>query len=196
MSRTGPQHRHSEMNAWCHGAAGIGLARTFLLPIAETTEQEALLKEDFERVRASAYLGPQSHCLCHGKLGNLFCVQRVAKAMGDVAWETKLQEEAEDILREIVKTGAESGLGMPFHRALYPGNPTLMHGISGIGLGIIYMLQPHREDHVLAGELINRVATRDIYSPASARARTDAPALDSNSHITAGVCLGVSEREN
>lgn len=161
MERIGTHHRHSELNAWCHGAAGIGLARTCLLPTVETSLQETVLRRDFERVRNSSYLDMQGDCLCHGVIGNLLCARRIANAINDSEWMHVLEDEANKAVENIVHQGAETGLGGRRYRTLYPFNPALMHGLAGIGLGAIYLHQSNRMDCVLVGEVIGQVLSRE-----------------------------------
>lgn len=131
-SRTS-EERPPTMNAWCHGAPGIGLAR---LEILETTRRNGSdLHQDLSyALRETCARGFQgNHSLCHGMLGNFALVER-ARRSGIVPDEVHGHPRiAQWILDSIEQAGPLCGIPKGIE------TPGLMTGLAGIGLGLLQL---------------------------------------------------------
>ncbi|MGW4799566.1 lanthionine synthetase LanC family protein, partial [Nonomuraea sp. NPDC004297] len=125
--------RPPPMQAWCHGAPGIGLARADLL------HEHPCLAHDLDVALASFLAAPPGgtgHSLCHGELGNLqFLAASVAAGRDDLA--PVLGRRAGALLDELA-AGPRCGTpaGVP--------TPGLMAGLAGIGHGLLRLARPDR----------------------------------------------------
>ncbi|WP_431918606.1 type 2 lanthipeptide synthetase LanM family protein [Nonomuraea jabiensis] len=134
------------MQAWCHGAPGIGLARADLLHRRPglSTEAAGDLAADLD-VALRSYLGSPpgvvGHSLCHGEAGNLeLLTHAVAAGRHDLA----------DALR--VRTGVLLAQLADGPRCGTPGGvttPGLMSGLAGIGHGLLRLAAPAEVPSVL-----------------------------------------------
>ena len=76
------------MVAWCHGAAGIGLARARALDLAPDHPDAAVWRHELEVAMATVAacpLGPTDH-LCCGSLGRAAILRGVGRWAGRSAW--------------------------------------------------------------------------------------------------------------
>ncbi len=81
----GPGEEGLYVCSWCHGAPGIGLARTAGLPFLDDLSESEAVRDEI-RVAVETTLAEgfgKNHCLCHGDLGNLDLVGEAARATGD-----------------------------------------------------------------------------------------------------------------
>ena len=130
---------------WCHGGAGIVLARAVVDNVMDTLYSETThyvesftkLREEFARIS----LAESNLSLCHGLLGNL---EVLRYSMRDV--DMTIVRSAElAILDNIESNGISCGV---------PGGielPGLMTGLSGIGLGLLGFADCSSVDLPLAG---------------------------------------------
>ncbi|MCF6476793.1 type 2 lantipeptide synthetase LanM, partial [Nonomuraea sp. MG754425] len=132
-ARAAAGDRPPPMQAWCHGAPGIGLARADLL------HEHPCLAHDLDVALASFLAAPPGgtgHSLCHGELGNLlFLAASVAAGRDDLA--PVLGHRAGALLDELA-AGPRCGTpaGVP--------TPGLMAGLAGIGHGLLRLARPDR----------------------------------------------------
>ncbi|MBC2877976.1 type 2 lantipeptide synthetase LanM family protein [Streptomyces sp. TYQ1024] len=128
-------------SAWCHGAAGVGLARAELLTSASRpTADEARAAE----LRAA--LGPtladrDNHSLCHGSLGNLellLYAERLGLARPG-GLEKRLSAALERGRRRGWRSGAPAGEEVP----------GLFTGLAGIGHNLLRFAAPEEVPSVL-----------------------------------------------
>ena len=130
--------------AWCHGAAGIGLARlrSWLRHPDGETEHEVR-----EAVQTTLSEGlSASQCLCHGTLGNLDLLVSAARVFP--RW--KLGPPARDLLASTIRQINDQGFLTAAPFAL--DTPGLMLGLSGIGLGLLRCELPDEVPSVLTLE--------------------------------------------
>jgi len=134
--------RNSPMTAWCHGAAGIGLARLHNVAddSSETTYRE--IAHCVATTLASGF--GDNHSLCHGDLGNLDFVLQASAALHNENWRVEVERVTRLILNEIEHKGWKCGIGKPIE------TPGLMTGISGIGYGLLRLAEPEMVPSVLA----------------------------------------------
>lgn len=128
-------------NAWCNGAAGIGLSRIASWAILDSTDDE-LLKEAYIALAATLRnfhaLGNDS--LCHGRSGNSELYLRFAKLKGEPAFQMEANLQAQTQWNELEVMGRTletDAVGRVF--------PGLMLGLAGTGLHFLRLAYP---DHV------------------------------------------------
>lgn len=133
------------MNAWCHGAPGVALARAEFERLGTVPELADLIENDRHKaVLASMSTGldldPVSglgnHSLCHGDVGNLLTVE--ASHRPDT--EPEVAELLPRVWNTLLHEGRENGwlCGVP-HGVETPG---LMTGLAGIAWGLARMAAP------------------------------------------------------
>jgi lantibiotic modifying enzyme len=129
------------MSAWCHGAAGVGLARLGTLPLLDDAAVRAEIAVAVETTFHKGF--GKNHSLCHGDLGNVELLLQAARRLGDPV----LDEKARRIAGGILDSYAHGGwrFGMP--RGAEP--PGLMIGLAGIGYGLLRLAFPERVPAVL-----------------------------------------------
>lgn len=125
--------------AWCHGAAGIGLARLGSLQFLDATgrqDLEAALKATLNKGFGT------NHSLCHGDLGNLELLLQAAQLLGE-GWNREAQKMTGIILEGIRQHGWLCGVPLGVE------SPGLMTGLAGIGYGLLRAAFPERIASVL-----------------------------------------------
>ncbi|MDT0401032.1 type 2 lanthipeptide synthetase LanM family protein [Streptomyces sp. DSM 41635] len=146
------------MNAWCHGAAGIGLARAAMLRLPVLSPWHDLIREDLrlatDRVRADLivdgrYAGIGNDSICHGDLGLVETLLMADSVLGGSAGRDR--EDDAVLGRRCARAMAEHVLS----GVLRPGvpdrvsTPGLLMGLSGIGYGLLRAAMPERVSNVL-----------------------------------------------
>ena len=116
---------------WCHGSAGILLARIKIYPLA-SPHLKGRIRNDI--LKASTSLKEQgwkkNQCLCHGNIGNLEIMYEYAKFAGDY----ELEEKSDCALQDAMDKASDywdCGL-LPNYEHL-----GFMLGISGIGYSLL-----------------------------------------------------------
>jgi type 2 lantibiotic biosynthesis protein LanM len=128
------------ITAWCHGAAGIGLARLRAL----RHSSDPALRADIDlalRVTLVDGFG-FNHSLCHGDLGNIELLLEAGRSF-DPFWAPEAARLSAIILDGIDRNGALCG------NPLKVESPGLMTGISGIGYELLRIAAPERVPSVL-----------------------------------------------
>jgi type 2 lantibiotic biosynthesis protein LanM len=133
----------SDMVAWCHGAAGVALARADLLG---HTGDDDLVREDLRRA-LSALAGAgttlHNHSLCHGDLGNAEAALHASRRLGD---DDSARHAAAVTAAAVVDIGRGAWrCGVP--RGVE--TPGLMSGLAGIGYALLRCAHPERVPSVL-----------------------------------------------
>jgi type 2 lantibiotic biosynthesis protein LanM len=126
----------SPMAAWCHGAAGIGLSRLYMLAggSCELAHRELVAAVETTLVSGFGY----NHSLCHGDLGNLDFILQASEAPGNSIWRADVLRLTGKVLDEIEHNGFKCGIGKPVE------TPGLMTGLAGIGYGLLRLAEPQR----------------------------------------------------
>lgn len=130
---------------WCHGATGIGLSRLKCKDIINTSND---IDKALNIVRKKGlYCG--SDCLCHGSLENVELLLEAYKESNDLNLYNEAINRTKEIIRESKyrKEGYKNGVGQEFD------NPGLMLGLSGIGYGMLRVLNPIKYPSVLLLEV-------------------------------------------
>jgi type 2 lantibiotic biosynthesis protein LanM len=127
-------------NAWCNGAAGIGLTRLASW-VALGESDEALLDETYLALSATlrGFTTLGNDTLCHGRSGNAELLLRFARARDEPAFQLEANMHAQASWRRLATTPKwpreEDG-----HQPL----SGLMLGIAGVGLHYLRLAHPDR----------------------------------------------------
>ncbi|MFJ4188639.1 type 2 lanthipeptide synthetase LanM family protein [Kitasatospora sp. NPDC089509] len=123
---------------WCHGAAGIALARTALADLLPE-RRDALLAERDTALGTVLRAGfGHNSSLCHGDLGNLEALH-----LADGAWRAATERQAHAVLDDLESRGRRCGLPHGVH------SPSLLVGLAGIGHGLLRLAAPATVPSVL-----------------------------------------------
>ncbi|MEU6128024.1 type 2 lanthipeptide synthetase LanM family protein [Saccharopolyspora sp. NPDC047091] len=135
---------HHFSNAWCNGAAGIGLSRIAAWALLGEDDEE-LLRESRYALGATVRNFPRlkNHTLCHGTSGNSELLLRYALLRADPAFRLEANVQVREMWRSL--DDAEHGLGEQ-SADFFPG---LMLGISGYGMHFLRIAHPDRIPSVL-----------------------------------------------
>jgi type 2 lantibiotic biosynthesis protein LanM len=140
----------SFMNAWCHGAAGIGLVRAELLGMEGLAGVRRILVEDLrvardrvhgDLLREGTYVGLGNDSLCHGDLGLVATLLAAGRALeeDDELGPRVTRAVADRVLAGDIRPGVPMGVS----------TPGLMTGAAGIGYGLLRTAAPGRVPEVL-----------------------------------------------
>lgn len=127
--------------SWCHGAPGIGLARTAGLPFLDDPDVREEIRAAVETTLAEGF--GKNHSLCHGDLGNLDLLVEVARVTGDAELGARVGRIAGGILEGIERHGWLYGLAGGAEPL------GLMVGLAGIAYGLARLAAPERLPSVL-----------------------------------------------
>ncbi|HZR40603.1 MAG TPA: type 2 lanthipeptide synthetase LanM family protein [Ktedonobacteraceae bacterium] len=144
VSRQRDENGHTFMTTWCHGAAGIGLARLASLKYMD----DPLIREEI-RIALSTTLRDGfgwCHSLCHGDLGNLDVLLTAWQTLHDPFYKQQMQRILAEIMKAIEVHGYVTGA--PFGLEV----PGLMVGIAGIGYQFLRLCTPERIPSILTLE--------------------------------------------
>lgn len=135
---------HHFANAWCNGAAGIGLSRIASWA-ALGKDDELLLREAHQALAATMQGFPRlmNDTLCHGRTGNAELFLRFAVLRDEPAFRLEANVQVQEQWRHLddAENGiAEGGAGF------FPG---LMLGLSGFGMHFLRLARPDRIPSVL-----------------------------------------------
>jgi type 2 lantibiotic biosynthesis protein LanM len=136
--------RFDYMTAWCHGAAGIGLARLACLPYLDDPLVRADIDAALKTTRAKGF--GWNHTLCHGDLGNLELLVQAGRFLPDSHWRSESEQIGSALLETIRRDGwiCANPVGVE--------SPGLMTGIGGIGYGLLCLAEPERVPCILTLE--------------------------------------------
>lgn len=129
------------LNAWCHGAPGIGLGRIGLLPCLDDPELRSEIRAAVRSTLAEGF--GFNHSLCHGDLGNLELAREAGRVLGDAELVAEAGRLAAGILARIEGGGPRCGTSSRTE------SPGLMVGLAGIGYGLLRAAWPDRVPSVL-----------------------------------------------
>ncbi|GAB3960531.1 hypothetical protein GCM10027614_82690 [Micromonospora vulcania] len=147
------------MDAWCHGAAGIGMARAALLDFPGLASSHGLIREDLEiaagRVRDDLvvdgrYAGTGNDSICHGDLGLVETLLVAGPALGEPEFPLVGRRCARVIAEEVVAGRPRPGVPQSVS------TPGLLMGLAGIGYGLLRTAMPQRVPNVLLLEPASR----------------------------------------
>jgi type 2 lantibiotic biosynthesis protein LanM len=127
-------------NAWCNGAAGIGLSRITAWD-ALGRDDDTLLREARQALAATTRNFPKlrNDTLCHGRSGNAELLLRFSELRDEPAFRMEANVQAQNQWRDLV-VGEGGATGF------FPG---LMLGFTGAGLHMLRLAAPDRVPSVL-----------------------------------------------
>ena len=121
------EHKIGEVHqvSWCHGSAGIALGRILIGNLIGGSQDDLIYTAALKETKSDFWI--ESHCLCHGTLGNLEILGEVRKldpsAVTDVEWE----ELSKLVFAKITASGWHS---ITVEQSM---NLGLMTGLAGVG---------------------------------------------------------------
>jgi type 2 lantibiotic biosynthesis protein LanM len=129
-------------NAWCNGAAGIGLSRIASWATLGR-DDELLLREAHQALAATMRGFPRlmNDTLCHGRAGNAELFLRFAVLRDEPAFRLEANVQVQEQWRRL--DDAENGV---MEGGFFPG---LMLGLSGFGMHFLRLARPDRVPSVL-----------------------------------------------
>ncbi|MGH2769871.1 MAG: lanthionine synthetase LanC family protein [Actinomycetota bacterium] len=127
-------------NAWCNGAAGIGLSRLESWATLGKTDDE-LLRETYIALSATLrnFHSLGNDTLCHGRSGNAELFLRFALLNDQPAFQLEANMQAQAQWRRFVEAP-----GWPRADRDDRTVPGLMIGIAGVGMHFLRLAHPHR----------------------------------------------------
>lgn len=127
--------------AWCHGAAGIGLARVGSLAYLD----DEIVRQEIETaVQTTIRSGfGRNHSLCHGDLGNLELLAQAVEVSERPDWLQARNQFSNAITAGIRQNGPLCGVPYGLE------TPGLMNGLAGIGYGLLRLAAPEQVPAVL-----------------------------------------------
>ncbi|GHO54875.1 lanthionine synthetase LanC family protein [Ktedonobacter robiniae] len=129
------------MSAWCHGAAGILLARLGCLRFVDDAAIRQEIEVGIETTFAKG-LG-SSHSLCHGDFGNIDILLTAAQMLERPQLLERIERAMPKLLDAIDRQGWVSGGPMGLE------TPGLMMGLSGAGYALLRLAFMHYVPSVL-----------------------------------------------
>lgn len=140
-------HRFSFLNAWCNGAAGIGLSR---LALGNAQDEQA--QQEIEHAIRKNEIGglPAIDFLCCGNFGRIAFLHEAALRGGREAAGAEAQRRAALAVRRSEVAGSFSfGLDPADNRCFHPG---FFRGVAGIGYQLLRLAHPEAIPAVLLFE--------------------------------------------
>jgi lantibiotic modifying enzyme len=138
---TSPFHNHIPTR-WCHGAPGVLLGRSLILPYLDDGLVLSEITTGIDTTLANGFGG--SHCLCHGDLGNADILFTVGERLG----RADLCEHAHRIAGSVLQSGL-NGNGWKCGLPQSATTPSFMVGLAGIGYGLLRFWSPAQVPSVL-----------------------------------------------
>jgi type 2 lantibiotic biosynthesis protein LanM len=132
-----PRNGRHYANAWCNGAAGIGLSRISSWDLLGRTD-EALLREAYQALAATMRNFPRlmNDTLCHGRGGNAELFLRFGTLRDEPAFQLEANVQVQAQWRNV--DAALAGLSSNT-ASFFPG---LMVGMSGFGMHFLRLARP------------------------------------------------------
>ncbi|WP_169314051.1 type 2 lanthipeptide synthetase LanM family protein [Streptomyces piniterrae] len=129
------------MVAWCHGAAGIGLARLAALDqLADATTRDDI---DIALSATKQYGFAMNHSLCHGALGNLELLLMAARLLNRPEDHDALERATRSVVASMEANGFVAGVPLGVE------TPGFMTGLAGIGYELLRLAEPDKVPSVL-----------------------------------------------
>lgn len=132
------------MCSWCHGAAGIVLARASALPLWDTPAVRHDLAAGLIAVQGWGLRGVDHYCC--GNVGRIEALFTAGRALQ----RDDLIAHARAWMTEVVHRAGEQG-GFELYNGIEPGtdNPSLFRGTAGLGYQLLRLARPERVPSVL-----------------------------------------------
>lgn len=122
-----PEDEKKVMNAWCHGAPGILLARLELEKIRENHD----IEEDMKRASHSLFCGNEDGkiCICHGLAGRILIMKKYLEQHKNPEFRKIYNQKIRELIFMLEQ---EDNLNASETR-----NPAFMNGISGVAYALL-----------------------------------------------------------
>jgi lantibiotic modifying enzyme len=133
--------KRSFMTAWCHGAAGIGLARLASLPYQDDIAMRVEINTAITTTMNEGF--GINHALCHGDLGNLDLLLYAHQQLPETISRENLGLLTATLVNNMRTQGWQSGIPASIE------NPGLMTGLAGAGYEMLRVAAPERVPSVL-----------------------------------------------
>lgn len=134
------------MVAWCHGAAGIGLARLASLPYSE----ESMIHAEIEHALATTIAASEKFgtdpTLCHGTAGLLETLLSARQVLARDEYTPYIERLAQWLLAFLETTTSQ---GEPQLALWWRDTPGFMTGLAGLGYTFLRLADPLRVPSVL-----------------------------------------------
>jgi type 2 lantibiotic biosynthesis protein LanM len=129
-----PQDKPEFPVTWCHGAAGIGLARLAALKYRDDEQ----MRQEISVALATTITGGfgYNQSLCHGDLGNLETLLTATEVLTEPRYDSELKRLTALVFNSIQKHGWVTGVPMGLE------TPGLMTGLAGIGYQLLRLAEP------------------------------------------------------
>jgi lantibiotic modifying enzyme len=127
---------------WCHGITGIGLARLHSLSHIDDPDMYSEIALATTTTLDRGF--NRNHSLCHGDLGNIDFLYQAGRILQNEATIQEANNRVPQITSSIFSNGPICGLP---HRIDAVG---LMHGLAGIGFGLLRIERPHQVPSILS----------------------------------------------
>lgn len=151
--RLEPFTKGGYMNAWCHGAAGVGLARL----LAYQRLGQAYEQEVYHAIKKTRKTSQRQHsaCLCHGRSGNAELFLEAFCAFQDEQYYA-LAKEVASSLHALKRAGGTYISG--HHLAHQQEDTSLFLGNAGVGYFFLRVFDPFTTPSILAPKLASSCA--------------------------------------
>lgn len=139
----------------CSGLmGGVAAARGALLGLERDYDEANLLRKDLRRIKdISLSGGLAGYPECDGMV-TLACYRYAADALGDIHWLREVDVRTQRYMGDIRASGVGSVMVDGLINRNYPNNPSFTQGLSGLGLGLLYLCHPQDIGLVFLGDLI------------------------------------------
>lgn len=134
-----------DMNAWCHGAAGIGLSRMRAIKMLNNLVYKNEVKTAIEKTILTS-LDSNYFGLCHGAGGNAELFIEAYKAFGEEKYLSHAEKIALNVLN-YQKGNSPYITGYPDKSTLE--DNSLFNGIAGIGYFLLRVYDPMKINNIL-----------------------------------------------
>ena len=137
------------LNAWCNGAAGLGLGRVGML---DAVDDEQTRAEINAALRKNCLGGlPRVDFLCCGNFGRIEFLLTAGQRLGNPSATREAQQRAALAVRRAEANGGAFSLG-PQAEDDHCFQPGLFRGLAGIGYGLLRLAAPETVPSVLLFE--------------------------------------------
>ncbi|NOS85143.1 MAG: hypothetical protein HOP31_08370, partial [Ignavibacteria bacterium] len=156
--------KYSDMNAWCHGAAGIGMARLLAYRLTGNKRNKKELNNALRKTIETDIESKKKYIrfiACHGKSGNAELFIEAFKFFNN----KKYLDYAEKSLHSVLKrkqAGYIYDSGFGFRGAKGNEDVSLFMGNAGIGYQYLKFLQPRKVPSFLMPEINTRNSNKNI----------------------------------
>jgi type 2 lantibiotic biosynthesis protein LanM len=127
------------LHTWCHGSAGIGLARLGGLPIMQTEETYSDIDIALETTQKYGIPSRDVDHLCCGRLGRTEMFVVASQKLGNQEWLKTAREQAAWVVKRAKENGEYALLPHLPHSVL---SPSFFQGSAGVGYQLLRLASP------------------------------------------------------